>query len=660
MLGVVDGVRMRPLRTPARARRTVGAATVVVLAASLLTLEATTPAAAERSDRAPGRGADGALLERPLRGPTVLRRLADGELAEAARRNGRSTEALREILEDPSTGLGTSGRVFYAEPAPAKRETAPRTSTETSSTSAATSYPLEKTFQLHSRPGALRTLYIDFDGHLVSGTAWDSQAGWPATTYPGFVTSLAEATDDQRRAVQTVWRRVAEDFAPFNIDVTTEDPGTAALERTSGADSAYGMRALVVDTGRSLAVRTAVEDPARCGGCVGIAWMGSWGDVSASLLQPALIFSDLVDDDPWQIAETVTHEAGHGFDLEHDGIERSDGSLDPYYTGHGAWSPIMGASSRGLTQWSSGEYPGATETQDDLAMIAHRTTWDGHPAVAPVVRDDHGDSPATATGLGTGSAVTATGLISTRTDRDVFALTRDCMEPIQVTAAPVATGPNLDIALRVLDADGAVLTDVNPTATADTSVWPPVVSGLGATATVLSPQPGTHYIEVTGGGQGTASTGWTDYASLGTYTLAVESCADEERAVTEPTPEPTPELTPEPTPEVTPEPAPQVIVRPPGRPAPLRVLRGPRGGPRTLVVRWGTAADRGTPVTGYVVRLRKVADGRIVKIARRVVGPGTRRTVWRLEPGRYRFMVRATSGAGPGLRTKWSWAKRPR
>jgi hypothetical protein len=35
---------------------------------------------------------------------------------------------------------------------------------------------------------------------------------------------------------------VAEDFAGFDVDVTTEDPGVEALRRTTSSDNAHGIR----------------------------------------------------------------------------------------------------------------------------------------------------------------------------------------------------------------------------------------------------------------------------------------------------------------------------------------------------------------------------------------------------------------------------------
>jgi len=39
--------------------------------------------------------------------------------------------------------------------------------------------------------------------------------------------------------ILTIWRSVSEDYAPFNVDVTTEDPGAAYLA-TSGTRVAIG------------------------------------------------------------------------------------------------------------------------------------------------------------------------------------------------------------------------------------------------------------------------------------------------------------------------------------------------------------------------------------------------------------------------------------
>ncbi len=44
------------------------------------------------------------------------------------------------------------------------------------------------------------------------------------------------------------WQRVAEDYAPFDVDVTTQDPGDDAIFRASSSDLLYGTRAVISPT----------------------------------------------------------------------------------------------------------------------------------------------------------------------------------------------------------------------------------------------------------------------------------------------------------------------------------------------------------------------------------------------------------------------------
>jgi len=81
----------------------------------------------------------------------------------------------------------------------------------------------------HSKPGASRVILLDFDGHVVTGTAWNSGQG-SSPTYnalpfdtDGTPSSFSSA---EQTAIQLVWQRVAEDYAPFDVDVTTEQPAT--------------------------------------------------------------------------------------------------------------------------------------------------------------------------------------------------------------------------------------------------------------------------------------------------------------------------------------------------------------------------------------------------------------------------------------------------
>ncbi|MEO0039871.1 MAG: hypothetical protein RIS38_819, partial [Verrucomicrobiota bacterium] len=83
------------------------------------------------------------------------------------------------------------------------------------------SYPTSQTFLLHSRPGATRRIYLDFTGHTTTGTPWND--GWnnaSFTTPPWSIDGDTTTFNAQEHAeIQDVWRRMAEDFAGFDVDV---------------------------------------------------------------------------------------------------------------------------------------------------------------------------------------------------------------------------------------------------------------------------------------------------------------------------------------------------------------------------------------------------------------------------------------------------------
>jgi len=95
--------------------------------------------------------------------------------------------------------------------------------------------PLEaaaNVFALHSKPGASKVFILDFDGHVISGTAWNgSESSYSATPFDTDK-NFNNVSDAERAAIHEIWHRIAEDFAPFDIDITTEEPTT--LTSTTG------------------------------------------------------------------------------------------------------------------------------------------------------------------------------------------------------------------------------------------------------------------------------------------------------------------------------------------------------------------------------------------------------------------------------------------
>ncbi len=206
----------------------------------------------------------------------------------------------------------------------------------------------------------------------------------------------------ERAAIFEIWQRVTEDYVPFDVNVTTADPGVEALRRTGTIDVAYGQRVVISPTNWYAPASSCALPGQSC--TLGIALVGVFDRNSDT---PAFAFT--ADVSVRTIAEAVSHEVGHTFGLNHDATASST-----YYNGHGVWAPIMGRGtdpSKPFTQWSKGEYSGANNVQDDLDLIASLTGY--RP-------DDHGGVPERATLVSSSS--TTSGIIGATGDRDVFAV----------------------------------------------------------------------------------------------------------------------------------------------------------------------------------------------------------------------------------------------
>jgi PKD repeat protein len=411
-----------------------------------------------------------------LSGPAAISALGV-RLPEFALSYGKSEkEFAKLLLENPSLWLDKRGRLHYLCDfhAPAT-EPAGSAAGEV----AAGSFPPEQTFLLHSLPEAERVIYLDFDGHATCGTFWNSNysGGQDIVSLPfdvdGDASSFSSAELDR---IQHIWKRVVEDFAPFGVDVTTEDPGVDALRRSGSSDTQYGIRAVISSFGWFAGS--------------GASYVGSFNWSSDT---PCFIFSTRLSNGEKSVAEAISHEVGHTLGLHHDG--KAGGT--ECYAGHDNWAPIMGfGCSREITQWSKGAYTGANNTEDDIAVMRSYgvSSWP----------DDHGGTIPTATALA-GTDVFASGVIECDTDVDLFSMSAgDGTIAIQVSPAPC--GANLDIQARLLDAAGAVI------ATGDSQAL--------STAILATVARGTYYLEVDGVGSGDTATGYSDYASLGQYTVA--------------------------------------------------------------------------------------------------------------------------------------------
>jgi hypothetical protein len=351
------------------------------------------------------------------------------------------------------------------------------------------------TFSYHSKKGADKIIYLDFNGHTVVNSSWGSNivAGPYDIDGNSEVFSAIELSN-----IKEIWQRVSEDYASFNVDVTTEEPTLDLLQKTSQLDTKYGMRALITNWNSKLC--------ASCGGIAYINKFSHWSVSKPEYYSPAWIFTDhLGNGFPKAVGECISHEVGHTLGLNHDGqLATPTTASVEYYAGHGdditGWAPIMGNSYRKpLTQWSKGEYLNANNKQDDLAVINVHLPFKG---------DVVGNTIATAKAIKVvNGKILQSGNIDTATDKDVFLL--DSLTSISVTLSitPHILNPSIDIKATLFDSLGNVVLAKN---------------GANELKVVFSPKMGIgkYFLQIQSVGKGNPlELGYTNYAGIGTYTI---------------------------------------------------------------------------------------------------------------------------------------------
>lgn len=330
---------------------------------------------------------------------------------------------------------------------------------------------------LNSNPQSTYVLYVDFDGEVVNSPHW------------GGVIDAPPLDQAQSKAFITeVWKRAAEDFAPFDLNVTTD---RAVYDAADPAKRVMGV---------------VTSNNAAAPGAGGVAMLGSFGQEV-----PFWIFND----EEGTCSDTVSHEGGHTMGLEHDGT--TDGVEYFYGQGTGAvsWAPIMGAyfaeGAVGLprydeevSSWSKGEYPKANNKEDDLNIITS-TNGFGYRA------DDVPNTRLAAKQIDVVDGSFADGgIIERNDDSDWYQFAtrggslRMQISALRVQGADTRRGANLGISATLYNAAGKQLQVSNLLNSLDSSFN-------------LTLAPGVYYVKVEGAAKGTVSTSFTKYASLGQY-----------------------------------------------------------------------------------------------------------------------------------------------
>ena len=95
---------------------------------------------------------------------------------------------------------------------------------------------------LNSNPGASASLYLDFNGHFEPVWGAYTNITTPAYDIDGDVTTF---NDVELANIQAAWEAVAEDYAPFNINVTTVEPSVLAPGMPISAANGVALRVAI-------------------------------------------------------------------------------------------------------------------------------------------------------------------------------------------------------------------------------------------------------------------------------------------------------------------------------------------------------------------------------------------------------------------------------
>ena len=199
----------------------------------------------------------------------------------------------------------------------------------------------------HVNPSAAEanaTILLDFGGERVANTLWNTAGE-----------IICAPANLQASEIEKILLRVSEDFAPFNVMITTDE---SVFNNT---DPLKRVRIIITETWEWFGVAGGVAYPGSF----------SWGNNT-----PAFVFSTLLFYNEKFIAEAISHEAGHTLGLAHQrSLSANCALISEYHEGMGngltGWAPIMGNGYyHNLTTWHKGTTTSCGSIQDDVSVIA--------------------------------------------------------------------------------------------------------------------------------------------------------------------------------------------------------------------------------------------------------------------------------------------------
>lgn len=350
---------------------------------------------------------------------------------------------------------------------------------------------------LDSNPGAPATLYLDFNGNFESDwfilNSNGTQQHFKNVSTPTFDTDgdPTKFSAGEQATIKEIWQRVSEDYAPFNINVSTDYYGTfndrQAVHVVIGGSNNDWLK----------------QDAS------GISSIGSFHDAAPNTVfvfdLMAWARAGVTDGEGHPlngtaaIANTASHEAGHSFGLFHHSLYNVSGDMMfEYDPGTSGWTPIMGNNlAADRTTWDADPTDqGPNTNQVDMDVIGGSANGFGFRV------DDHGDTPATAGALTSGPSVisplTGKGIIGNMHDVDAFKFTTTMAGTLKIVVNAAQFGPNLIPIAQLWSANG-------PIANAN-------AGGLTQSIITVNVPAGTYFVLVKS---------WGDYGDVGQYSISV-------------------------------------------------------------------------------------------------------------------------------------------